>query len=109
MWAGASGDYNPIHYDKDFALSKGLPGVIVHGQLVMAFLSQMVTDWVGRSGELRKISVSYKGMNRPGEKITCRGFVRDKSETSRSATLEVWAENPRGGKTVTGTAVVCFT
>ena len=41
MWAGASGDYNPIHYDKDFALSKNLPGVVVHGQLVTAFLAQM--------------------------------------------------------------------
>jgi len=44
MWAGASGDYYAIHYDKDFALSKGLPGVIVHGQLVGCFLGQLITD-----------------------------------------------------------------
>ena len=73
MWAGASGDYNPIHYDKDFAQGRGLPGVIVHGQLVLAFLGQMVTDWLGGRGCLKKLSVSYKGMNLPGDAITCRG------------------------------------
>ena len=41
MWAGASGDYNPIHYDKDYALKQGLPGVIVQGQLVGSFLRQL--------------------------------------------------------------------
>ena len=105
MWAGASGDFNPIHFDKDFALAKGLPGVIVHGQLALAFLGQMVTDWLGNSGELARISVSYKGMNFPGEAITCRGVVKNKSEGAREVTLEVWAENPRGEKTVAGTAV----
>ena len=45
MWAGASGDYYQIHYDKDFAQSRGLPGVIVHGQLVCSFLGQLMTGW----------------------------------------------------------------
>jgi acyl dehydratase len=106
MWAGASGDYNPIHYDKDFAQAKGLPGVIVLGQLVLAFLGQMVTDWLGGSGDLRSISVSYKGMNLPGDTITCRGAVKNVAEGERLVTLEVWAENPKGEKTVSGTAVV---
>ena len=52
MWAGASSDYNPIHYDKDFAQSRGLPGVIVHGQLVCSFLGQLITDWIGEQGGL---------------------------------------------------------
>jgi acyl dehydratase len=107
MWAGASGDYNPIHYDKDFAQGRGLPGVIVHGQLVLAFLGQMLTDWLGGNGRLKKISVSYKGMNLPGDDITCRGVVKDVSDDGgeRLASLEIWAENPRGEKTVSGTAV----
>ena len=106
MWAGASGDYNPIHYDKDFALGKGLPGVIVPGQLVLAFLGQMVTDWFGEKGELKKISVSYKGMNIPGDSITCRGIVKSKDEDTNQVTLEVWAENPKGEKNVAGAAIV---
>jgi len=105
MWAGASGDYNPIHYDKDFAQAKGLPGVIVHGQLVLAFLGQMITDWLGRAGDLKSISVSYKGMNLPGDSITCRGVVKSVMEAECLVTVDVWAENPKGEKTVSGTAV----
>ena len=107
MWAGASGDYNPIHFDKDFALQRGLPGVIVHGQLVLAFLGQMLTDWLKREGELRKLTVSYKGINLPGDLITCRGVVKEVKETQNELVLEIWAENPKGEKTVTGTALVC--
>ncbi len=84
--------------------------MIVHGQLVLAFLGQMLSDWLGKSGELRKLSVSYKGMNFPGHDITCRGVVKEKEEAGgeRLATLEVWAENPQGEKTVAGTATVSF-
>ena len=59
MYAGASGDYNPIHYDRDAAAARGLPGIIVHGQLVSACLMQMLTDWLGSAGSLKKYSVSY--------------------------------------------------
>lgn len=108
MWAGASGDYNPIHYDQDFALSHGLPGVIVHGQLVTCFLGQLMTDWAGKQGRLQKLVCSYKAMNYPGEAITCRGQISQKYEANGKHCIEctVWAENPRGEKTVTGKAVV---
>ena len=46
-YAGASGDYYQIHYDKDFALANGLPGVILHGALKNAFLGQLMTDFAG--------------------------------------------------------------
>jgi acyl dehydratase len=103
-WAGASGDYNPIHYDKDYAVGRGLPGVIVHGQLTTAYLGQMLTDWLGQSGDIKKLSVSYKGMNQPGGAITCRGVVRQKSVEGTLVTLDIWAENEKGEKTVTGMA-----
>ena len=108
MWAGASGDYYAIHYDKDFAQSKGLPGVIVHGQLVAGFLGQLVTDWIGERGTLRKLSCSYKGMNFPGEAITCRGKVSRKHVEDGEHCVEcsLWAENAKGERTVTGKAVV---
>ncbi len=108
MWAGASGDYNPIHYDKDFAQSRGLPGVIVQGQLVGSFLGQLVTDWMGERGVLRKLTCNYKGMNYPGEAIICKGMVIKKymGNGEHYAECRLWAENAKGEKTVTGMAVV---
>jgi acyl dehydratase len=106
MWAGASGDYNPIHYDKDFALSRGLPGVVVHGQLSTAFICQMLSDWYGKKGNLKKLNVSYKGLNFPEDTLTCRGVVKEKLAGENLVTLDVWVENQRGEKTVAGTAVV---
>ena len=108
VWAGAVGDYMAIHYDKDFAQSRGLSGVIVHGQLVGAFLGQLVTDWIGEKGELKKLSCSYKGMNYPGEAINCTGEVTKKYERDGGHFIEckVWAENPKGEKTASGKAVV---
>ena len=108
MWAGASGDYYAIHYDQDFARSKGLPGVIVHGQLVASFLGQLITDWLGESGSLRKLACNYRGMNFPGESIICRGKISKKYIENGENYLEcsIWAENLKGEKTVTGTAVV---
>ncbi|MFC2003023.1 MaoC/PaaZ C-terminal domain-containing protein [Chloroflexota bacterium] len=108
MWAGASGDYNPIHYDKDFAQSRGLDGVIVHGQLVYCFMSQLMTDWVGEQGSLRKLTCSYRRMSFPGEEITCRGRVTRKHVENGEHYIEcnLWAENPKGERTVSGVVVV---
>jgi len=108
MWAGAVGDYMPIHYDQDYARSRGLGGVIVHGQLVGAFLGQLMTDWAGEQGTLSKLSCSYKGMNYPGEAVTLRGRVIGKYIKNGEHLVEcsLWAENPKGEKTASGTAVV---
>ena len=108
MWAAGSGDFNPIHYDKDLALARGLPGVVVPGQLVGCFLGQLVTDWMGDLGSLAKLSLSYKGMMLPDEALRCRGTVTKKYTEGEThlAVVNIWAENPRGEKTVTGSAVV---
>ena len=108
MYAGASGDYNPIHYAHDYARNKGLHGVIVHGQLVAGFLGQLITDWIGEQGALRKLTCSYKGMNFPGEAITCQGKISKKYIEDGTHYLEcvIWAENTRGEKTVIGKALV---
>ncbi len=107
MWAGASGDYNPIHYDKDFAQSQGLPGVIVHGQLIFSFLGQLMTDWIGEQGSLRKLTCSYKGMNFPGETVTAKGKVIKKyvEDGEHRVECNIWAENPEGEKTASGMAI----
>jgi len=108
MWAGVSGDYNPIHYDKDFARSKDLPGIIVHGQLVGCFLGQLITDWIGENGVLKNLTCNYRRMNFPDEEIVCNGQVINKYVDSAEHYVEcnIWAENPAKEKTVTGTAIV---
>jgi len=108
MWAGASGDYYAIHYDKDFAQSKGLPGVIVHGQLVGCFLGQLMTDWMGEQGNLRKLTCSYKSVNFPGEALICKGKVTKKyvEDGEHYVECNLWVENAKGEKTVSGKAVI---
>ncbi len=108
MWAGASGDYNPIHYDKDFAQKAGLDGVIVPGQLIGAFLGQLMTDWIGEGGTLTKLSCSYKGMSYPGEALNLKGKVTKKyvEDSKHYVECNLWAENAKGEKTTSGRAVV---
>ena len=107
-WAGASGDYYQIHYDKDFAQAAGLPGVIVHGRLKSSFLGQLMSDWVGEEGWVKKISVQHRGMDFPGEQLTCKGTVTKKyiQDGEHIVELEIWTENPRGEKTAPATATV---
>lgn len=108
QWAGASGDYFELHYDKDFAQSMGFPGPIVHGRLEAAFLTQMLTDWIGEKGELRKMSVQYRGNAFPGQKLSLGGKVT-KKHTEGGENLvecEIWVQNPEGKQITPGTAVV---
>ena len=103
-YAGASGDFYQIHYDQDFARSTGLSGVILHGLLKTAFLGQLVTGWAGPEATLKSLEVSYRGLDYPGQKCTCRGVVR--SQEGREVVVEVWTEDPKGSKTTVGTATL---
>jgi len=109
-WAGASGDFYQIHYDKDFALDNNLPGIIVHGALKSAWLGQLLGDWVGEKGKVKKYGCSYRGMDVPGDKLTCRGTVTKKYEegVEHCVECEIWLENSKGEKTTPGTAVVAL-
>jgi len=107
-YAGASGDFYQIHYDKDFALANKLPGVILHGALKNGFLAQLMTDFAGERGWLRKLSVQYRGMDQPGSKVACKGKVTRKyvENGDHLVDCEIWLENSRGEKTTPGTATV---
>ena len=107
-YAGASGDFYQIHYDKDFALKNHLPGVILHGALKNAFLGQLMTDFAGALGWLRKLSVQYRGMDQPGTPVVCKGKVVKKYVDNGKPTVdcEIWLENSKGEKTTPGTATV---
>lgn len=109
-YAGASGDYYQIHYDLNFAKANNLPDVILHGALKNAFLGQIVTDWMGEEGTLRKLSVQYRGMDVPGTPIYGKGVVKRKfSENGENLVeCEIWLENHEGQKTTPGKAVVAL-
>ena len=107
-YAGASGDYYQIHYDKDFAQGTGLEDVILHGALKNAFLGSLVTGWMGTEGSLRKLSCQYRGMDIPGRPVTARGVVTSKYEDDGEYLVdcEVWLENGEGQSTTPGRATV---
>jgi acyl dehydratase len=106
-YAGASRDYNLIHHDRDSARAAGLPDVIVQGSLKSAFLSQLITEWIGSQGSLRALSVQYRGLDIPGTPLAARGVVTKKYERSGVGVVEcdLWLESGAGRNT-TGHAVV---
>ena len=107
-YAGASGDYYQIHYDKDFAKNNGLEDVILHGALKNAFLGHLMTDWMGPEGTLKKLACQYRGMDVPGNPITAKGVVTRKYQEGASYRVdcEIWLENQQGEKTTPGSATV---
>ena len=108
MWATGSGDMYPIHYDKDFAASSGLPGIIVHGALKNAFLGQMLHDWVGEKGQIKTYGCQYRGLDVPNEDIICRAVVTKKAQDGglNLVELDIWTEKASGEKTSPGKATV---
>jgi acyl dehydratase len=108
-YAGASGDFNPIHQDHEFAKAAGMGDVFAHGMLSMGFVAQAVTDWSG-AGTVRKIGVRFTALVRLKDTVTCKGRVLSKSSKDDVHTieLEIWAENPRGEKVVSGKAMVAL-
>lgn len=108
QYAGASGDFYEIHYDKEFAQAQDLPGVIIHGALKSAWLAQLVSDWMGPQGELRSLSVRYRDMDVPGDVLTCAGRVVEKDEGSGTVRCEISLTNGDGKVTTTGEAVVAL-
>lgn len=104
-YAGASGDFNPIHFDDEAARARGLGGVIAHGMLSMGFLGQFVEGVFG-PGATRKLEVNFRGMVKLGEVITCRGRVREVREAGGRplAVCEVEAVNGEGAVVTGGVA-----
>jgi hypothetical protein len=121
QWAGASGDFNPLHYEDDFAKAIGVGAPIVHGALKRAWLGQLMTDWIGEQGVLKKLSCQYRGMDYPrkmktieeandGETWWCKGKVAKKYEAGDEYLVEcaIWVENGKGEKTTPGAALVAL-
>ena len=76
-YAGASGDFNPIHIDEEFAKQVGLPGKILHGLYTMAQVARAQTEAAGGPDKLKRLAVQFRGMGLPEQEITVSGVVRE--------------------------------
>jgi acyl dehydratase len=106
MYAGASGDFNRIHYDEPFARDGGFPSVIAHGMLSMAFFGQLVADWAGGPQHVIRLSARFKAVTFPGDRITVGGEVTAHDEAAGTVELSLFARKPDGTVTLEGAATV---
>jgi acyl dehydratase len=95
-YAGASGDFNPIHIDEEFAKSVGLPGRILHGLWTMAQVARAQTEAAGGPTPLKRLSVQFRGMGVPEQEVVVTGTVREVS--GGHAIVDTVAE--QGGKQI---------
>jgi acyl dehydratase len=79
-YAGASGDFNPIHIDEEFARAVGLPGRILHGLWTMAQLARAQTQAAGGPEHLKRLSVQFRGMGVPEQELLVSGTVRERDD-----------------------------
>lgn len=100
-YAEASGDFNPIHLDEDFARSVGLPATIAHGMLELGILAEALARWAGGSDRLASLEVRFSKPLRAGDTITCAGRVVAVDDAEAVATLEVEAVSDRGERVLT--------
>lgn len=118
-WAGATGDFSPLHYDGEYAAAHGIGRPIVHGRLKRAWLGQMLNNWIGEKGSLKRLAGYHIGLDYPrsmltvkepkeGETWWCKGKVTQKyiQDDIHYLDCEIWLENGKGELTVTGTATV---
>lgn len=107
-YADASGDYNPIHIDPEFAQKTMFKGTIGHGLMTLAYLSEMMTRYLGEgwiSGG--NMEVTFLAPTRPGKSYTTQGKVVEKREEAgaRLVECEVWCEDAEGNKVVSGKTI----
>ncbi len=102
--------WNPqrIHFDKDFTVSEGYKDIVVHGPLRGAFLSQLLTRWIGDEGVLKKMSYANRDIAYVNEPLVCKGTVTRKVIAAGQGAVdcEIWVENEQGAKLTLGNATV---
>lgn len=108
-YAGASGDFNPLHTDPKVGEFIGVGGIIAHGMLIMGFVGQLLSDYVGPVA-LRKFNVRFKGMTHLDDVITCTGTITEKYEANGEGFIagKVQAADQNGDVKVTGSFIAAL-
>ena len=106
-YAGASGDFNPLHHDHAFAASAGLPDVMAHGMLSAGLLASALTGWFG-PGSVRRYSVRFRSPVWPGDILTAYCRSRVMTDDGRAANLEIELARQDGDIVLAGTARVAI-
>ena len=107
LYAGASGDHNPIHIDLDFAKEAGMKDVFAHGMLIMAYLGKTVTNIVPQSN-LKNFSVRFSSITKIGDILTCSGEVKkiDKNNSKKTIVLDLIVSDEFGDIKISGVATI---
>src|SRR5690348_8179301 len=103
LFAGASGDHNPIHVDLDFARAAGFDDVFAHGMLSMAYLGRMLTNWIPQEA-LREFRVRFTAITHVHDRVICTGRIVERFERDgeKLARVELQAATHPGEITLTG-------
>jgi acyl dehydratase len=109
LYAGASGDHNPIHIDSDMAKKAGVADVFAQGMLSFGVLARVPTEWAG-AARLRGITARFVSMTQVHDTITCSGEIVERYQESgeHRARIAITATAQDGRKTLTGEAVVAL-
>jgi len=107
-YQGASGDFNPIHHDDEFAQSAGYPTAFSVGMLQAGILASYATEWLGPRN-VRKFGVQFREQVWPGDRLVCTGTVVDRDEDARTVDLELVVTRVGGGAAIRGTATFAVT
>jgi acyl dehydratase len=109
LYAGASGDHNPIHIDIDFARKSRMPDVFAHGMLSAAYVARLLTDWLPQQ-QVRSLSLRFSGITHLGNVPTLTGRVADIFEVAgeRRARIEMQCTNQYGDPKIVAEAVVAL-
>lgn len=102
-YAGASGDFNPLHLDPEVGQAAGVGGQIAHGMLIMGFAAQAVSSWVPQKA-LKQLKVRFAGMTRPGDVITVSSTITDLWQENWEHVFEarIEARNQKDEAVITG-------
>ncbi|MDY7032669.1 MAG: MaoC/PaaZ C-terminal domain-containing protein [Thermodesulfobacteriota bacterium] len=108
-YAGASGDFNPLHTVHAFGEMVGYGGVIGHGMLSMALTGRALTNWLGHKA-LKKFAVNFRAVTLPKDVLTVKGTVTKKYEESGQKCIDIdfVTENQRGEKVIMGNATAAL-
>ena len=108
-YAGASGDYNPMHHDEKLATSVGMPSVFAHGMFSMGLLSNVLVNWAG-AASVKTFDVQFRAITWPDDTVTCTGKVTGKREEGgqKLVDVELLCETKPGTKTIIGKATLAL-